>query len=272
MQKNNIAKKIDLIAISITLFILLYIVYITFLDGVVYCLILSALSLFILHLLYHIATRKKREKDKLKYKDEKHCENIFLNLPFICEKNINEFLQKLFTAAGFICKTENNILKAEKDNIKRIVLNSFNKKSTDEQMIYICEQKRQELSADGFILLCNEACDNAYKMLDLINNKNNGIICKNKIYITMKNHNVFPEIKYQFVHSKKILKEIFAYAFARSRFKNYFILAVIMFLFSYVTPFKLYYLIFAAVLLIFCIFSLVNKKYNSKITNDDLLK
>ena len=267
---HKISKKIDFIAISITFFILLYIVFSNFFDGFVYCLILSALSVFILHLLIFLATKNKREKDKLKRAEEKHCEEIFLNLPFICEKDLYLILKKLFTAAGFDCKNENNILIAEKSSFKRVVIACFNKKA-DEQIIYKCEQMRQENFADGFILLCIEASDTAYRLLDLLKNNNNGIICKNRIYLAMKKHNVLPEAKLQSVKKRKMLKEIFAYAFARSRFKSYFVLATIMFLFSYITPFKQYYLIFAAVLFIFCIFSLINKKYNVKIVNNDLL-
>ena len=56
---------------------------------------------------------------------------------------------------------------------------------------------------------------------------------------------------------KRSLKEIFSYMFKRERFKSFFLLALIMFLFSFVSPFKMYYLVFSGVLYIFCLFTLL---------------
>jgi hypothetical protein len=166
MQKNFAAKKIDTLAISIALFILLYIIFISFFKDTVYCLILSALSLFVLHLFYRIITKNKREKEKIKRSDEKIYNRIFLNLPFYCGKDLNSYFCKLFESGGYKCENVNGNLEAVKDGVKRIVYTCFTDKGASENDIFKCERLRQEADAEGFILLCESTSDGTYKILD----------------------------------------------------------------------------------------------------------
>ena len=259
MKKNTIAKKIDLIFISVTLYILLFIFFFYIYKDAVYCMILSVLSLFVLHLFFFGISKKRREKQKLKSTDQKHCDNIFFSLPYIIQKKQEEFFADLFKKAGFSTDFCNGILTVTKGEIKRNLKICFSQ-NVNVFIVYSSEHERQESECDGFIIICENYKDDAKAVINNINNDKNLILTKNQLYKTMKKYDFYPQVLYAEKQNKKVFKELFAYAFKRERFKSYFILAVIMFLFSFISPFKNYYLIFSAVLFMFCLFSLLTNR------------
>jgi hypothetical protein len=154
-------------------------------------------------------------------------------------------------------------LLAAKKGVKRVTYADFSGKC-GENAVYESERLRREAGADGFINLCENPGDGVYKTLDILKNENNAALSGKQLFDAMKKHNIYPETKYEMKHGKRFFKDFFLYAFSRQRFKSYFFLAVIMFLFSYISPYRMYYLAFSAVLFLFCVFSLMNKKYAPK--------
>lgn len=270
MERNATAKKLDFIFISGVIYILLFILYFYLFEKALYCMILSLLSLLVILLIYFGIVKSKKEKNKINIKEQKHCNKIFFSLPYLSQIKQYNFIKNLFEKAGFVLTSKNNILTAEKNNIKRNIFFIFDKKA-DINTIYKCEQQRQDSSSKAFILLCQEIEEDAYSVLKNIDNDKNLIITKNNLYKIMKKYDFYPEILYTEKQNKKHIKQLFLYTFNRDRFKGYFILATIMFLFSFISPFKNYYLSFAAILFIFCLFTLFNGSKKSKKNDEDIM-
>ena len=83
MKRNSIARKIDLLFLSVTLYLLLYIVYYTLYRKTVFSLTLAFMTLTIIHLLYWGLTKCSRERQALEKREQSRREEIFYSLPFL---------------------------------------------------------------------------------------------------------------------------------------------------------------------------------------------
>jgi len=267
MEKSFVAKKLDFIFISAVLYILLFIFYFYLYERALYSMALSVLSLLVIHLFYYGITKGKKAKNKQTKEEQKHCKKIFYSLPYLSISAQLTFLKKLFEKAGFTTLYQKDVLTISKDGIKRNIYPSF-KKTPDLTAIYNCEGQRQESNSKGFILLCIEPTNDAAAAVANIGNDKNIVLNKKSLYALMKKYNLYPPILYTEKQNKKHIKELFLYTFNRDRFKGYFILGAVMFLFSFISPFRNYYLSFSAVLFIFCLFTLLSGN-GKKNKNDD---
>lgn len=78
------------------------------------------------------------------------------------------------------------------------------------------------------------------------------------VYRFLKTHNALPEIE-KIIKPKRDFTLIFKKIFARKNFKGYFLMAVVLFLFSFITPFKIYYRISVIVLLFLSLVCLIRR-------------
>jgi hypothetical protein len=256
MKKNALAKKFDLIFVSIVLYALLYIVYYALYRNTVFSLTLAFMTLAALHVLYWGLTRGRRERIAKEKCEREHCEAVFYSLPYLNEQALASFFQALFEKAGYRSEYFEGSLVVEKGGKRRAVFASF-AGPCGEREVFSAEHLRQRADCVGFILLCDSLGEGARDALSSLIGNDNIALQRADIYALMKRHDTSPPVLYKKPQGKRSLKEIFSYMFKRERFKSFFLLALIMFLFSFVSPFKMYYLVFSGVLYIFCLFTLL---------------
>jgi Ca2+/Na+ antiporter len=254
MKKNSAAKRIDFLFVSVVLFLIFYIFYYFYFRKAVYCAVLSFLTLSAILMVYWGVFRKKKAEEKQSAEDKKQAEIIFCSLPYFSPDELNAYFKKLFEKAGYSVSFDTGLFIAEKNDIKKNVYFCFDK-PVERYEVYTCERQRRKSGSQGFILLCEEIEEDGLEAANNIDNKYNIVLCHESLYGVMKKYGEYPGILY-LGKPKKKGKSFFKNIFKRERFRSYFFLAAIMFLFSFVSPFKNYYLIFSGLLLIFCLFTL----------------
>lgn len=257
MNKNFAAKKIDFIFLLCTLFLVLFIVYRFLFENLLYCILMSALTLSVFYLIY-FKIKHSGKKEAASAEDIALRDKIFFNMPFLSQKTIDEFIAELLKKAGYSVQISGGVIISQKHNKKYYVNAVFNKKA-DKNDVFKCEHNRRFLQIDGFMLFCGQAESNAAETAKLISNKDGYIIEKERLFSVMKRYNCYPPALMENKQRKKRFKEFLLNAFDRKRFKGYFFLGLIMFAFSYISPFKIYYLIFSALLFTFSAISLIKK-------------
>lgn len=257
MKKNFIAKKIDFVFLLTALLLVLFILYRLLFENAVYCIIMSVLTLSVFYLIYFKIKHNKKDS-VLSAEDVKLRDKIFFNMPFISQSTSDGFIAELLKKAGYEPQIKDGIIIAKNQNRKYYVNAIFNKKA-DNTDVFKCEHNRRFLCLDGFILFCLQLENSAAEAARQILNKENFIIEKQRLFLIMKKYNCYPPALMENKQVKRRLKEFLLYAFDRKRFKGYFFLGLIMFGFSYISPFKIYYLIFSALLFIFSAISLIKK-------------
>jgi hypothetical protein len=220
-------------------------------------------------MVYWGATRKKKTKERQSAEDKKQAEIIFCSLPCFSQNELNAYFKKLFEKAGYTVSLDAGLFIAEKDKIKKNVNFCFDK-PVERREVYACERQRRENGSQGFILLSEEIKEDGSEAVNSIDNKYNIVLCGESLYGIMKKYGEYPKILCSKKPGKKG-KIFFKNIFKRERFRSYFFLAVIMFLFSFVSPFKNYYLIFSALLLIFSLFTLTMGNRNGIEKEKDML-
>lgn len=79
------------------------------------------------------------------------------------------------------------------------------------------------------------------------------LISLQTLYSVMKKVNYYPEIKIDLADKKPKFKEVLKGMFLKSHAKNYLLAGIMLVFLSFLTPFKIYYLIFGGVFLIFSV-------------------
>lgn len=266
MGKTATAKKIDFIFISVVLYVIFFIMYFYFFRRIIFVTALSLLTILTVLTFYFFITKNKRAKLKLTANEQKHADSVFYNLPYLCDEKRNNFLKNLFEKAGYTVNIEDGIFTVLKDGVKKSVYCCFNG-TAEIHHTFECEKNRQQSNSHGFILFCSEINADAQTAVKNLGNDYNKVFNRNSFYSEMKKYHEFPEIIYVEKPNKKKINNLFVYTFRRNRFKSYFILAIIMFLFSFISPLRNYYLIFSGVLFIFCFFTLISGNKNNIIDN-----
>lgn len=90
-----------------------------------------------------------------------------------------------------------------------------------------------------------------------------------KTYALLKSYNSFPEITRRLTKPKKqSIRTAIGHALSRTRTKAYITGGLVLFAMSFITPYKLYYLIGASALVFIGLLSYFNRKYNTGISKN----
>lgn len=262
MQTNNNAKKLDSVALLITLFLLISIFFNSIFGNLILNLIASALTLAALTALYCALTRPSRHRESVKRSDGAKMHLVFANLRLLSGQTVAGYISQLLQKSGYDTDLQGENLLAAKDNVRYVVIWDFDSVYTDSNTIYKCEQLKNKFECDAFLLFCLTCSESAKSAMKYLNCRDCKVLCNAAFFKEMKKHDYFPDCPYNLKAKKQNVSEILCYAFNRARFKNYFLLAFIMYLFSYISPFKTYYLLASAALFALAAYSLVNRRFN----------
>lgn len=255
-MKSYAARKIDFVFLTLALGLILFIVYRHFLKNPLLSAAAAALTLTFFYLVYF----KIKRKNKISAEDFALCDKIFFNIKYLPQNKINLFITELFNKAGYRVALSDGIITAEKQGKNYIVAAVFNKSAGCDD-IYKCEYYKKLLGCDGFYLLCQAADKSAY--LAMRGAENCHILDRQSLFAAIKKYGAFPECIMESKRPKSGFKEFLSKAFERDKFKGYFFIGVIMFAFSFISPFKTYYLVASVVLFAFSALSLTGKKTKS---------
>ena len=220
-----------------------------------------AITLF-LNIIGVIINKKKNLKSSLKIKEKEDAESMFLSL--INDNHKVDFFYKLFISRfNNVVKYKDSIC-VEKEEHKIIIYPFFRFQNPSQDDIVFIHNHCKKYKANKILILCNEYDKSLVSFCDsfdcqiLLLNKYETYSC---IY---KEYDFYPTITTKKKNSKHSFKQILSILFNKQKTKGYFISALVLFIASLFINLNIYYCIFASLLLIFALISLIMPNHNSK--------
>jgi len=257
----NYTRIIDKIFLRIVLLIIIYIALNFYTNDLTVSILVSVGSIAVIELFIKILQQKpsKRKIKKAEILENENLHNqLILNSD---EENLTLFLKAFENYNAKI--NGKNIEFLYEDKSYTVFLNLSFEHLTKHNLItyYKCAKA---LNKQNAIIFTHKVQNEVLRIIGSLDIKIK-IFDDFSVYRFLKEHNALPEIE-KTIKQKKDYALIFKMLFARKNFKGYFLMAIVLFLFSFITPYKLYYRISVIVLLLFCMICLIR---NSKTPEQD---
>lgn len=252
MKKISLYVIIDYIFKFALLFMINIIWCLYFIKDVIFSLCVSIITSIILIILFNLLDKKKNKRSEKKLVETQHIEDIKNTFIYMPQNEIIDFFYKLASQKHKAVKTKKYVE----------IING-------EKIILMPHFKMDSLTCDKLIEIYNNINkSNVKKIIILCNKYNNDInlclsnfLCKTIIldnkqvyYELLKKYEFYPKVTIQNKPKvKNTFKQLLATMFNKKKTKNYLISAVFIIFASFFVLYKIYYLIIATILLIFCI-------------------
>lgn len=224
-------------------------------------LILSTLITLLVIGIFNFFGNKRTKKLNITKTDTKNIENITLQLLYNSNKNTKIYIQKLMNL--------NKKMQLLIDNTCYIVLPFFNSPKLSEKELSRSYKTCQNLNMKNAIILCNDSPSELVYFSNNIKNINIKIMDIKSLYFNfIKPQNYFPENIITFKETKKYkIKDVVFLLFKFENSKKFLKLGILTYFLSFFTLFRLYYLIFGSILIVFSIICKFSKKNHGFTTN-----
>jgi len=251
----NYTKIIDKIFLRIALLLIIYIVLSFYVNDSTVSILASVGSIVVLELFIKILQRKPSRR-KIKKAEIVENENLHNQLILNSEEENQRVFLKAFEKYNAKINRKNIEFQHE-DKSYVVFLNLSFEQLTKHNLIafYKCAKA---LNKQNAIIFTNKMQNDVLRIIESLDVKIK-IFDDFSVYRFLKEHNALPEIE-KIIKQKRDFTLIFKKMFARKNFKGYFLMAVVLFLFSFVTPFRLYYRISVIVLLFFSLVCLIKRQ------------
>ena len=213
---------------------------------------------------------KRSIKTKLSLAEKQKIQNITNTFIFMSNEEILDFFYKL-SSSKHNSEKLNNFVLVNNQNKKIALYPTFKTEPLSQDNLIEIYNKCKTINVEKIIVLTNKYSPN---LQDTIENFScETIILNNEqtYSLLLKEYEFYPEITIkQKATPKKTFKQILNYALNKKRTKSYVISALFLLFSSLFVSYKIYYLIFASILITLAIFSRFNKPFN-KVTKLNLL-
>ena len=246
---------IDKIFIRLILFLIIFIIVGFYTADTFSSIASSILGIFILELFSKI-TSSHPGKKKIKKNDIKKNKDLQNQLIINDGENFDIFLKAL---KKYNAVKDKDYIKFTKDDKKYIAFLNFSYEHLTKQNILEYYKKSKKLKIDICLIFTSNVLENNLSILNNFKDVEIKIFYDFEVYSFLKKNDALPEIK-PVVKEKHNYLKILKQAFKKRNFKSYFMCSVVLFLFSFVTPFKIYYRISTIILLFAALICLIKRK------------
>ncbi len=263
MRKINIILQEILKILCVYLLIFVWIRYL--LKKLVPSIFLSAVLTALVCGIWHFFTTKKKNKTRLKIKEQQDAQNMFLSLVF--EKEPMDFFFKLAkTKHKDVIKHKSYICVMHEENKKTLLYfhPSFEGLSSTNLLSIYSKLKKE--NANKIVICCKNVSDKT--LPSILSTFEEKIIILDEFMTykyLYKYYNYFPKITKTLPQEKKwLLRDFCAYSFNKQRAKGYLFSALVLVICGIFVPATIYYSLVASVLVVFALISQFNPVYNRK--------
>lgn len=257
MSRFKFFNIIDSIVISLIVFLITFVVIQFLIINLVLSLILSIiLSVAILMVAKFLITKKTNNKIALS-EDKINTEIYNINFKTYSDVKKLSFV-KNFIEKSYSPKIVGKHIDFVKDNEKHTMIVEMNEEKITENFLYNL-LKTYLNKTQNLIIVCNNYDDTVKETCNSIKNIKIKFIDKYEFYLKCKENNLQIIENIKIIKNKLKIKDIFKNFFNITHFKGFFISGLIMLFTSFIVPFRIYYLIFGIILLIFSLICKFNK-------------
>jgi hypothetical protein len=263
-MKSKFSRAVDFALSRIALWAVAFVWIRYYIDNVWVTLVAAtAITLFV-NILLEILLKIKHKGREIKAKELKRISEIGNQLLLNTRgQNIDFFAGLLKDEDCSVIPTDDCIV-AKKDERTILICPDFSVQPLNKQAIVEHIRYAISIRATKIAVFCLSYEKNIEQFCTTLPDIKIKIYDPVKTYSLLKNYNCFPEITRRLsVKQKMNLKQLCAYALNRSRAKGYMLSGLLLFAISFVTFYRLYYLISASVLIGFGLLSYFNKRFNA---------
>ncbi len=263
MRKINIILQESLKFLCIYLLIFVWLRYV--LKRLVPSVLLSAVLTVLVCGTWAFFLARKKNKTRLKIKEQQDAQNMFLSLVF--EKEPMDFFFKLAkTKHQNVTKHKSYICVLHEENTKTLLYfhPSFEGLSCTNLLAIYNKLKKE--NAKKIVICCKSVVDKALPSFLTTFQEKIIILDEFSAYKNLyKYYNYFPKITKTLPQEKKwLFKDFCAYSFNKQRTKGYLFSALVLVICGIFVPATIYYSTVASVLVVFALISQFNPVYNHK--------
>lgn len=253
---------LDSVFLIVTTFIVAFVWLRYYIDNNLVCLF-SAIAISILFFLaFKAITDGKKEKRKLKKQERQQAENLAVYLSMLPNKNLLALFEELSTLRQCEIKKSENTITYKNVKTIRLVFDFFCGALTAKLFCDFVKQAKADKidkleifahSFDKSVLQLMKSVDFEVKLFDA-----------NSTFALLKDNGLLPQ---EVINKKRVspLKSNFLQiVFDKSRAKYYLMSSLFLLLTSFLTFFKLYYLISGTVLFFLFLYARFNRRFNLK--------
>lgn len=257
MSKFKFFNVIDSIVISLIVFLITFAIIQFLLVNFVLSLILSIiLSVAILMVAKFLITKKTNKKLTC-IEDKVNAEIYNINFKTYSDTKKLSFV-KNFINQNYSPKIVGKHIDFFKDNEKHMMIVEMNEEKITENFLYNL-LKTYLNKTQNLIIVCNNYDDVVKETCNSIKNIKIKFINKYDFYLKCKENNLKIIENIKIIKNKLRIKDIFKNFFNIAHFKGFFVGGLIMLFTNFIVPFRIYYLIFGIILLIFSLICKFNK-------------
>lgn len=257
MSKFKIFNIVDSVAISLIVFIICFSIIQFLLVNIVLSLMLAIiLSVAILIVVKYITTKKQNKKLALS-EDKLKAEIYNMNFKVYSDAKKLSFV-KNFIDEKYSPKIIGKHIEFLKDNEKHFMIIEMQEEKITENFLFNL-LKLYLNKTKNLTIVCNDYDEKTRETVKLIKNIKIIFINKYDFFVYCKEKNLKITENLQIIKNKLNFSIILKNFFHKTHFKGFFYSGVIMLFSSFIVPFRIYYLIFGVILLIFSLICKFNK-------------
>lgn len=253
----RVSKVIDKIFLRIVLFLIVFIIVGFYTSNNFSAVASGVISVVIIELLGKIFSKhpNKRQIKKADLNENKGLQNqLILNSK---KENLEIFLKAF---SGFDKAAINQeTIEFSRDGKNYVAFLNFSYAHLTKQDALEFYKKAKDLNKECCLIFTTMTSADVYGILAGFKDVNIKVLADLEVYYFLKKAESLPKIE-KLPKAKPDFSKILKRAFSRKNFKGYFMCAIILFLFSFITPFKFYYRICTIALLFFSLICLIRKQ------------
>lgn len=245
MKKLNFIKKIDHLFLYAIILFISFIIIKYFIQNNIICFLLSFASAYIMHTLLLHLLDKKSQRILIKKQDEQNISLLREYLITCGTKNACLYLKAVFSG-----QNKDNLILSENKNIYV---------NFDKQTLSLYDFANIYKSLSGYnnkVILAESISDELKNFLSCLNEQIEFIDIQALYFGYIKDKHPMPvSIINKKNPTKNTFKSLYKVAFTKKTSKGYFFNGIIIFLFSFIYPFKNYYLVYSLFLFLLSLIS-----------------
>ena len=251
---------IDTIITSIIFFVLFFCWLNFYIKNTILSVFLSIFLTFLIVFFLFFFKSKRNKKKNLSSKKQKEATNCIVQLKFSTEADVKKYFKNILKN-DYSVKTIKSGLLLEKDNKKILFSIAFNQEIFNIDNLAKTFAQAKNLDVNELIIVANnfdEKCKNLANAIKEIKISTFDAFDTYEKFIEPSG--ILPNKVIDTSKAKLSFRQVLNYAFSKERTKHYLLFGLILIISSFFVYFKVYYLVFGSILLVFALLTRIIPK------------
>lgn len=255
---------IDIIITSIIFFILFFCWLNFYIKNTILSVFLGVFLTFLIVFFLFFFKSKRNKRKNFSSKKQKEATDCAVQLKFSDELEVKKYFKKILKN-DYSVKTIKSGLLLEKENIKILFVMNFGQEIFNIDNLAKTFAQAKNLNVNEIIIVANAFDEKCKSLANAIKEIKISIFDAFDTYEKfIEPSKIFPNKVIDTSKAKLSFKQVINYAFSKERTKHYLLFGLILIISSFFVYFKVYYLVFGSILLVFALLTRILPKFKKE--------